>query len=174
MLISHRLSTGPTPDATGAPSCSQPTQRPLSRALSSRPPGYPLTRSVAPEKIGDHAKLPPPSGQSKNPSKDAGLSGKPFRPEQPTKAPGPAPAGRRYIALYSGEPDTQNPVPVTLIYCFFIPGMRNRRPLPLKAPPLDPNNLPLQRPRTLLNCIFCPQKAEDPDKGTPCPGTPIH
>ncbi|XP_029092940.1 basic proline-rich protein-like [Monodon monoceros] len=114
-----------------SPSRPEPTQRLQSRALPSRSPGDPLTRPVSPEKTGGRAKLPPPSGQSRNPNKDAGLRCKPFRPQQPTKAV-PAPAGRRYIALSPGDPDKQTEPQYT---ASLSQECETRRPLSLKGPP---------------------------------------
>ena len=113
----------------------EPIQSLQSRALPSRSPGDPLTRPVAPEKTGDHAKLPPPSGQTRNPNKDAGLRRKPFRSQQPTKAV-PAPAGRRYTALPPEDPDKQTEPQYT---ASLSQECEKRSPLLLKVPP---------RPRT--------------------------
>ena len=117
------------------PSRHELIQRLQSRALPSRSPGDPLTRPVAPEKTGDHAKLPLPSGQTRNPNKDAGLRRKPFRPQRSTKAV-PAPAGRRYIALPPEDPDKQTEPQYT---ASLSQECEKRSPLLLKVPP---------RPRT--------------------------
>lgn len=56
--------------------------------ITREPANSPRPLHTLPIKTGDHAKLPPPSGQSKNPNKGAGLRGTPFRPQQHTTAPG--------------------------------------------------------------------------------------
>lgn len=95
MLTSHRLSTGPAEDATKTPARPDQTQRLLSRAHHSRSAGDSLTPS-RPQKDWRPCQVTAPLWASRNPSKDAGLRGTPFRPQQTTEA-APAPAERRCI-----------------------------------------------------------------------------